>query len=107
MDVSGSVDAEEYRLKRDGLAPALLQPEVRAAFLHIPSAPVALAIFEWSGMLDQRQILFWTVQPGSTGRSCRQTAPDRSASGGAKHRHRYGAKDCWPKVAPSGKRRSI
>ncbi|MBL3574454.1 DUF1194 domain-containing protein [Rhodovulum sulfidophilum] len=90
--MSPARSAWKYRLKRDGLAATLLQPEVQAAFLHIPSAPVALPIFEWSGMLDQRPILFWTVQPGSTGRSCRQTAPDRSASGGAEHRHRCGAR---------------
>ncbi|MCE8419141.1 DUF1194 domain-containing protein [Rhodovulum sulfidophilum] len=53
--------AWESRLRRDGLAATLLQPEVQAAFLHIPSAPVALALFEWSGMLDQRLILFWAV----------------------------------------------
>ncbi|MBL3594628.1 DUF1194 domain-containing protein [Rhodovulum sulfidophilum] len=34
---------------------------MEADFLHIPSAPVALAIFEWSGMLDQRLILSWTL----------------------------------------------
>ncbi|WP_112316987.1 DUF1194 domain-containing protein [Rhodovulum viride] len=61
LDVSGSVDAEEYRLQRDGLAAALIHPDVQAAFLQIPSAPVALAIYEWSGTLDQRLILPWTV----------------------------------------------
>ncbi|MCW2303790.1 hypothetical protein M2324_002192 [Rhodovulum sulfidophilum] len=55
--MSPARSAWESRLRRDGLAPALLQPEVQAAFPHIPSAPVALAIFEWSGMLDQRLIL--------------------------------------------------
>ncbi|WP_218640467.1 DUF1194 domain-containing protein [Rhodovulum sulfidophilum] len=44
--MSRAPSAWKYQLKRDGLAPALLQPEVRAAFPHIPSAPVALAIFE-------------------------------------------------------------
>ncbi|MCE8471537.1 DUF1194 domain-containing protein [Rhodovulum sulfidophilum] len=59
--MSPTRSAWESRLKRDGLAPALLQPEVQSAFLHIPSAPVAPAIFEWSGMLDQRLILSWAV----------------------------------------------
>ncbi|MBL3562340.1 DUF1194 domain-containing protein [Rhodovulum sulfidophilum] len=59
--MSPARSAWKYRLKRDGLASALLQPEVQAAFPHIPSAPVVPAIFEWSGMLDQRLILSWAV----------------------------------------------
>ena len=48
LDVSGSVDGGEYRLQLDGLAAALREPAVIAAMLSVPSAPVHLAIFEWS-----------------------------------------------------------
>ncbi|MEM6577701.1 MAG: DUF1194 domain-containing protein [Pseudomonadota bacterium] len=60
LDVSGSVDEREYRLQTDGLAEALRDPEVQAAFLALPSLPVRLMIFEWSGRTDQRVIIPWT-----------------------------------------------
>ena len=61
LDVSGSVDGREYRLQLDGLAAALQNPEVRAALLAMPSAPVTLAVYEWSGPEDQNLIAGWTV----------------------------------------------
>jgi len=60
IDVSSSVDAEEDRLQRSGLAAALLAPDVVAAFLGSPD-PVALAVFEWSGREDQVVLLPWTL----------------------------------------------
>ena len=36
LDVSSSVDAREYRLQTEGLAAALIAPEVRGAFLAAP-----------------------------------------------------------------------
>jgi hypothetical protein len=64
LDVSGSVDAREYGLQRDGLAAALEAPGVRAAFLSQPAAPVRLAVFEWSGPEQQRLVVDWTVVDG-------------------------------------------
>ena len=60
MDVSSSVDASEDRLQRNGLAAALLAPEVQAAFFASPD-PVALQIFEWSGQHNQTDLLDWTL----------------------------------------------
>ncbi|MEM6587283.1 MAG: DUF1194 domain-containing protein [Pseudomonadota bacterium] len=60
LDVSGSVDATEYRLQLDGVARALLHPDVEAALLMIPSAPVRLMVFEWSTRHHQRPIIGWT-----------------------------------------------
>ena len=57
LDVSASVDIHEDRLQREGLARALVAPEVVRAFLA--GAPVALYVFEWSGPLHQV-----TTQPG-------------------------------------------
>lgn len=59
LDVSGSVDSGEYRLQLDGLAGALEDPEVLAAFLAMPEVPVALAVFEWSGPRGQRILVPW------------------------------------------------
>lgn len=64
LDVSGSVDAREYRLQLDGLAAALLRPGVQAAFLALPDAPVRLYVFEWAGVGSQREILPWTEVTG-------------------------------------------
>ena len=63
MDVSASVDSDEFTLQRNGLASALIAPEVEAAFLSSPD-PVALAAFEWSGQWNQRVILDWRLIRG-------------------------------------------
>ncbi len=60
LDVSGSVDATEFRLQLDGLAAALTSDEVAAALLAQPEAPVRLAVYDWSGPRDQRMLLPWT-----------------------------------------------
>lgn len=60
LDVSGSVDALEYRLQVDGLATALDSADVRQALTQAPTSPVELLIFEWSGPSDHRLILPWT-----------------------------------------------
>ncbi|MFV2035716.1 MAG: DUF1194 domain-containing protein, partial [Halocynthiibacter sp.] len=66
LDVSGSVNAREYRLQLDGLANALRSPDVRAALLAMPEAPVALSVFEWSGPGHRKQILPWTSIDGES-----------------------------------------
>lgn len=60
MDVSNSVDADEDALQRSGLATALLAPAVRDAFFA-SDAPVALAVFEWSGRHHQRMMQNWVL----------------------------------------------
>ncbi|MBV0912555.1 DUF1194 domain-containing protein [Anianabacter salinae] len=60
LDVSGSVDAEEYRLQLDGLAGALLRPDVAEAILAMPDAPMRLFVYEWSGAASQRILIPWT-----------------------------------------------
>lgn len=59
LDVSGSVDALEYRLQLDGLAGALMRPEVRDAFLALPDAPVRIYVYEWAGQSSQRILVPW------------------------------------------------
>lgn len=60
LDVSGSVDLREYRLQLDGLVTALNDENVVGALLAIPSAPISLMVFEWSGPQDQRTLVPWT-----------------------------------------------
>nr|WP_216602829.1 DUF1194 domain-containing protein [Ruegeria sp. HKCCD4884] len=60
MDISVSVDDAEDILQRQGLAAALLAPEVQEAFFSSP-LPVALAVYEWSGQSTQHVILNWRL----------------------------------------------
>lgn len=60
LDVSGSVDAVEYRLQLDGLAAALDSAEVREVLLRQSAAAVRITVYEWSGPRDQLTILPWT-----------------------------------------------
>ncbi len=60
LDVSSSVDAEEYALQRDGLSAALDAPEIRSAILD-GTGQVALAIYEWSGRRQSVLVHDWTM----------------------------------------------
>ncbi|MEM1237273.1 MAG: DUF1194 domain-containing protein [Pseudomonadota bacterium] len=61
LDVSSSVDSNEYVLQLEGLARALTSPEVAGRILEMPAAPISLYVFEWSGPGVQRAILPWTA----------------------------------------------
>ena len=58
------MDAREYRLQTEGLAAALVAPEVRAAFLAVPGQPVMLHVFEWSGWQQQEVRQDWVTIAG-------------------------------------------
>jgi hypothetical protein len=60
LDVSASIDDREYALQSNGLAAAILSPEVARAFLRSPN-PVALSVFEWSGQNNQSIVVDWTM----------------------------------------------
>lgn len=59
LDVSASVDADEYQIQIDGLAAALIDPAVMEAALA-GTGPVAISIFEWSGRFQQDILVDWT-----------------------------------------------
>ena len=59
LDVSSSVDDAEYLLQRDGVAAALMSPDVQNAILG--SGGVALGAYEWSGRRQSTLILDWTM----------------------------------------------
>lgn len=110
LDVSGSVDAREYRLQLDGLAGALEDPEVVAAFLTMPEVPVALAVFEWSGQGAHRLVVPWRSVTGSADvaevaaqlRGTTRMAMDRSTAIGAAKKFGAGLlgqqAGCWRRV---------
>ena len=57
IDVSSSVDPGEYRLQVDGLADALLDPEVAFA---LENGKVRLSVLQWSGAGEQQVSIPWT-----------------------------------------------
>jgi hypothetical protein len=61
LDVSGSVDDEEYQLQLDGVITALNAREVTDVLFMQPEAPIRLHVFEWSGPINQTIIVPWTA----------------------------------------------
>jgi hypothetical protein len=60
IDVSSSVNSEEYALQFQGLANALRDEEVQSVILDRGN-PVALTVFEWSGVRHQRLVAGWSL----------------------------------------------
>jgi Ca-activated chloride channel family protein len=56
IDVSGSIDKGEYALQVQGLADALLDPDVTEVLLQ---GQVALAVVQWSGLGRQALVMPW------------------------------------------------
>ncbi len=59
LDISGSVDAREYRLQLDGLASALQDADVQRSFMAMPETFVRLLVYEWGGYGTQRVLVNW------------------------------------------------
>ncbi|MCU0903412.1 MAG: DUF1194 domain-containing protein [Tabrizicola sp.] len=60
VDVSRSIDSQDYGIQTEGLAAALEDREVRAAILG-PEGEVALAIYFWSGRGHQDLVQPWVM----------------------------------------------
>ncbi|WP_368187834.1 DUF1194 domain-containing protein [Aestuariibius sp. HNIBRBA575] len=58
IDVSNSIDEGEYRLQTDGLADALLDPEIMD---EIIAGQVAMSVMQWSGQDRQMITQPWTI----------------------------------------------
>ena len=58
IDVSNSIDVAEFRLQADGLANALLDPQVRE---ELVAGEVALSVIQWSGIDRQEVSIPWRV----------------------------------------------
>lgn len=61
IDISGSVDADEGKLQRDGYIAALQDPEVLKAIRSGIEGKIAITYFEWSGPETKRLLLDWTI----------------------------------------------
>lgn len=107
LDVSGSVDETEYVLQMNGLANALLRPEVQEALFAFPDAPVDLYVFKWAGPENQGRVAGWVTLDGpgtlaavtDTLRRASRTPMAPSTGLGAALRYGAGAlaqrPDCW------------
>jgi hypothetical protein len=60
-DVSRSVDDEEFRLQRNGIATALTSPKVLAAIRSGNHGAVAVCFVEWAGVGQHMMVADWTV----------------------------------------------
>lgn len=61
VDVSGSIDAEEMKLQRDGYVAALTHPDVVSAITRGVLGRIALAYVEWAGHEVRRVVVDWAV----------------------------------------------
>jgi hypothetical protein len=61
VDVSGSVDAEEYRLQRQGYADAFRHPAVLDAIRAGARGRIAVTYVQWAGVQYQRVSVPWSV----------------------------------------------
>src|SRR5690349_283884 len=61
VDVSGSVDADRFRLQMQGYADAFQRREVIEAIQSGPEQAIAVTLVEWSGTGHQQQVIGWTV----------------------------------------------
>lgn len=110
LDVSGSVDAREYRLQLGGLASALEADAVRDKLLSMPEAPVRIMVYEWSGPSDQAIVVPWTevdsaatlsIVVATLRQTLRRDATPGTALGVAMRegaRHLATQRDCWQRT---------
>jgi len=60
-DVSRSIDNDEFKLQREGIASALQNPEVLRAIRSGPHGVIAVSFVEWSGTGEQNVVLGWSL----------------------------------------------
>jgi hypothetical protein len=61
VDISQSMEADEQELQREGFVEAFRSPDVHHAIRQGMLGRIAAVYIEWSGALDQRVVVPWTV----------------------------------------------
>jgi hypothetical protein len=61
LDVSGSVDEDEFDLQKNGLALAFRHPEVIEAIRSGRSKRIAVSVVQWAGFKGQHVSVPWTI----------------------------------------------
>src|SRR5437868_5589518 len=63
-DVSRSVDAEKFKLQREGYAAAIADKRVLEAITAGRNRRIAVLFLEWSGFGNQKVVIDWTLIDG-------------------------------------------
>ena len=63
VDVSGSIDSEEFALQTEGMATAFEDPQVAEAIIH-QEGGVLITLTHWSGASRQRHVTGWHLLEG-------------------------------------------
>ena len=58
VDVSGSIDADEFALQNEGMAAAFESPKLAEAIIH-QKGGIYVVLTQWSGATRQRQVTHW------------------------------------------------
>lgn len=85
VDVSASVNAEEYRLQASGLAQAFRSPGVVDAISAMTRAGVAVCVIQWADSKHQQKTVDWTLlrsEADAFALAARIAAMQRQFSGG-------------------------
>ena len=90
-DVSASIDEAKFQLQRSAYAAAFSNPQVMDSIRSGPNGRIAIAFVEWSGILQQKTVIDWTVI--SDGETARHLAISSS-------RHRARSKKTAHRSAP-------
>jgi hypothetical protein len=61
VDVSESMDPEEFAVQRAGYVAALRDPDFIRAASSGPNGRIALSYFEWAGAVQDRSLLSWQI----------------------------------------------
>ncbi|MFN0044406.1 MAG: DUF1194 domain-containing protein [Alphaproteobacteria bacterium] len=61
VDASGSIDAEEFKLQKEGIALALLDPTVLRAIRNGPNRRIAVTYVEWGSPGAPAQVVDWML----------------------------------------------
>lgn len=64
IDVSSSVNDDEFRLQADGLAAAFRDPAVRDALARLARRGVAVSVIQWASHGNQMTAVDWTLLRG-------------------------------------------
>lgn len=64
VDISQSMDEEEFALQRAGYVEALRHPDFISAVRSGPKGRIALAYFEWAGVVRDDGLIAWQVIDG-------------------------------------------
>ncbi len=86
LDVSSSVNKEEYKLQIEGLAAAFRHPAVLAAITAAGNRGIAVAVAQWAEERDRVVVLPWTLVDGAASAlelAERIAAIERQVPGGA------------------------